>query len=296
MSANLVPLPYSRVAVQHVDFDLSEAHIAGFMRGKRAWYETDYVVFRRGSECAVAEVHKGPREDLFCKMLDVDIVSQTDATRWIDDFTVDTGNPSALATKAKAMGLTHADTLVVAGLYEHVNFIHRPEPVHIDVYDVSPPDPPRLFDIAQRVLASRSFPAIVLNPHIQSVVELACRVDDKAVLFPCGVSQLKRTTRGFFLDERPARQDWVLVGCERSGQIHRHLYGDDAPRIDLCPKKLFRADGSLNLIRCCMVEGGFQLSRRIAVVPWGAGIPVVEEALRALLALRGSPTSADAGP
>ena len=296
MNANLVPLPYSRVAVQHVDFELDEGHIVRFLRGKCVWYETDYVVFRRGSECAVAEVHKGRREGLFCRMLNVDIVSLTDATRWIEDFTVDTGSPSALAAKALALGLAGSNTLVVNGLYEHVNFIHRPEPVHIDVYDVSPPDPPRLLDIAQRVLASRNFPAIVLNPHIQSVAEMASHVGDKPVLFPCGVSQLKRTTRALYLDERPARQDWVLVGCERSGQIHRHLYGDVPRRIDLCPKKLFRADGSLNLIRCCMVEGGFQLSRRIAVVPWGAGIPVVEEALRALLALRGSPTSADAGP
>jgi hypothetical protein len=35
-----------------------------------------------------------------------------------------------------------------------------------------------------------------------------------------------------------------------------------------------------------MVENGFQVSGRVAMLPWGAELPLVEEALRALLALR----------
>lgn len=56
---------------------------------------------------------------------------------------------------------------MVNGLYEHVNFIHRPQPAIIDVFDLSPPEPPRLLDMARRVLGNRDFPAVVLNPHIQ---------------------------------------------------------------------------------------------------------------------------------
>jgi hypothetical protein len=286
VSANLVPLPYSRVAVQKVEFDLAEEEIVGFLRDKEAWFETDYVVFRRGHLCAVAEVHKAEREGLFCRMVDAHVVSLSDSTRWIDDFTVDTGNPSALAEKARAFGVADSETLVVNGLYEHVNFIHRPQPVVIDVFDLSPPEPPRLVDMARRVLASRNFPAVTLNPHIQSIPEMVRSLGDRPILFPCGISQLKTMARGFYLDERPLRQDWVLVGCERSRQIHRHIYGDDPPRIDLCPKKVFAPEGSLNLIRCCMVENGLQVSGRVAMLPWGADLPLVEEALRALLALQ----------
>ena len=45
---NLVPLPFSRISVQRVDLELDEAHIKGFLCGKEAYFETDYVVLRRG--------------------------------------------------------------------------------------------------------------------------------------------------------------------------------------------------------------------------------------------------------
>jgi hypothetical protein len=285
MSVNIVPLPYSRIAVQHVDFALNETELRSFLRGKETWFETDYVVFRRGNDCAVAEVQKAERKDLFCKITEICTVSLPDASRWIDDFTVDTGNPSALAEKARTLGVTASETLVVNGLYEHVNFIHRPQPTIIDVFDLSPPEPPRLLDMARRVLRNRNFPAVVLNPHIQSIPEMVRHLRDKPILFPCGVSQLKAMARAFYLDERPSRQDWVLVGCERSRQIHRHVYGDDPPRIELCPKKLFAAERTLALMRCCMVERSFNLSGNVAIVPWGAELPLIEDAIRSLLEL-----------
>jgi hypothetical protein len=285
MSMNLVPLPYSRVAVQHVDFPLDERGLRSFLRGKETWFETDYVAFRRGDDCAVAEVHKMDGEDQFRRITDVGIVSLADETRWVDDVSVDTGNPSALAEKARALGVTASETLVVNGLYEHVNFIHRPQPTIIEVFDLSPPEPPRLLDMARRVLANRDFPAVVLNPHIQSIPELVEPASHRPILFPCGISQLKATSTAFYLDERPARQDWVLVGCERSRRIHQHVYGDDPPRIELCPKRLFASDGGLALMRCCMVEKSFSLCGKVGIVPWGAELSVIEDALRALLDL-----------
>ena len=284
VNVNIVPLPYSRIAVQHVDFGLNGSNLRSFLLGKEIWFETDYVVFRQGTDCAIAEVQKAQRKGLqFCEVSEVAIISLPDTSHWIDDFTVDTGNPSALAEKARALGVTASETLIVNGLYEHVNFISRPQPVVIDVFDLSPPEPPRLFDMVQRVLGNRSFPAVVLNPHIQSIPEMVGHLDDKPILFPCGISQLKAMSRAFYLDERPKRQDWVLVGCERSRQIHCHIYGDDAPCIELCPKKLFATDG-LGLMRCCMVEKSFSLVDNVAIVPWGAELSLIEDAIRALLA------------
>jgi len=286
ISVNLVPLPYNRVAVQHVDFGLNGAALRSFLRGKETWHETDYVVFRRGDDCAVVEVQKTDRQDLFCRITEVGMVSLPDKTRWVDDFTVDSGNPSALAEKARALGVADSETLVVNGLYEHVDFIHRPQPAVIEVFDLWPPEPPRLLHMARRVLANRSFPAVVLNPHIQSIPALVRDRGNRAILFPCGVSQLKTLGEAFYLDERPARRDWVLVGCERSRQVHHHVYGDDPLRIELCPKVLFAVNAGLVLMRCCMVEKSFELCGGVAIVPWGADLPLVEDAIRALLDLR----------
>ena len=150
---NLVPLPYSRVAVQHVETDLDEGAIRTVLQGKEAWFETDYVVFRRTDHCAVVKIDKTPPTNAFGRITNVEVLSPADCTRWIDDPAIDTGNPSALAEKARASGISDSETLVVSGLYEHVNFIHRPHPVVIEVFDVTPPEPPRLLDVARRVLS-----------------------------------------------------------------------------------------------------------------------------------------------
>jgi hypothetical protein len=282
-SYNVVPLPYNRVSVQRVDFELNETVIQSFLCGKEAYFQTDYVVLRRVDECAVAAISKGKVEDLFCRIAEVEIISLPESSRWVDDPRVNTGIPSALAEKAKALGVTASETLVVNGLYEHVNFIHRPLPLVIDVCDLAPPAPPRLLDMARRVLAYKNFPAIVLQPRIQSIPELVRNLGDKPILFPCGVSELRGIARAFYLDERPRRQDWVLVGCESSRRIHQHCYGYDPPRVELCPRKLFVGNASLTLMRCCMVEEGFEISGSVAIVPWGVEPPVVEDALQALL-------------
>jgi hypothetical protein len=115
--------------------------------------------------------------------------------------------------------------------------------------------------------------------------DLVRDVADRPLLFPCGISRLARTMNAFYLDQRPPRHDWVLVGCERSRQIHRHFYGEDCPRIELCPREVFEHRQGLALLRCCMIEKQVEVRGRAAFVPWGADVDLVEEALTALVAL-----------
>lgn len=246
---------------------------------------TDYIVFRRGRDCAVVEIEKTAPTHSFCRITSVTVLARPECTRWIDDAAVDTGSPSALAEKARTAGIGASETLVVNGLYEHVNFIHRPAPRVIHLFDMVPPEPPRLLDLTRQVVAYGDFPALVLEPHIQTIPDLVRDLDNKQILFPCGVSQLRGIAGAFFLDERPARQDWVLVGCEKSRLIHRHMYGVDCACIELCPRTLFRDDAAPALMRCCRVERTFEMSGSVAVVPWGAERSVIESALRALVSI-----------
>lgn len=87
-----------------------------------------------------------------------------------------------------------------------------------------------------------------------------------------------------------------MIGCERSLQFHRHFYGDEPPRVDICPRR--RADevglGSdgpstatpgvptLTLTKCCLLERGVEFSDRTATVPWGSNLDEVRSALRRL--------------
>jgi hypothetical protein len=103
---NLVPLPYSRVAVQHIETDLDEAAIRTFLLHKEAWFETDYVVFRRGRDCAVAKIEKATPTDSFCRITSVEVLSQQDSTRWIDDAAVDMGTIVRASNFARSISST----------------------------------------------------------------------------------------------------------------------------------------------------------------------------------------------
>jgi hypothetical protein len=85
-----------------------------------------------------------------------------------------------------------------------------------------------------------------------------------------------------FLDTRPAqRQDWLMIGCDRSLQFHRHFYGDEPPRADICPRR--RAQTSApTLAKCCLLERGVEVDGSTAVVPWGSNLDEIRTALRSL--------------
>ena len=104
-------------------------------------------------------------------------------------------------------------------------------------------------------------------------------------MIPCRASGLKFDVPTYFLDERPERHNWTMIACERSRQFHQHFYGDEAPRIEMCPRKLVRQDdGSLTLLKCCLLEDHIEVEGNWAIVPWGANLVQVTEALRALVA------------
>ena len=62
----------------------------------------------------------------------------------VEDEQVDTGNPTALGRKALDLELEPGATLVVHGMDGHVNFIHHPQPLKINVIDVVPPTPAKI--------------------------------------------------------------------------------------------------------------------------------------------------------
>jgi hypothetical protein len=84
----------------------------------------------------------------------------------------------------------------------------------------------------------------------------------------------------YFLDERPAeRQAWTLIGCERSLQFHRHYYGNEPPRVEMCPRKLAASCKDPTLLKCCLLEFDIKQEGNTMIVPWGADLPMVERAL-----------------
>lgn len=284
MSTNLIPLPYRHVSVQRVSIPLDAPAIRAYLLGKEAYRRTDYVVLRGEAGEAIVRVEKESTEPLFSPITVVEMLASPHTCVWVEDATVDVGNPSAMATKARSLNLGPQSTLIVEGLYSHVNFLHHPDPVVIRVADVVPPEPAKVLALARQVLAYvDDLPPIVLEPDVVNVAAMADGLPREAYLFPCRASGLVGPGPMYYLDERPSRKEWLLIGCERSRQIHRHVYGDEPEWIEMCPRELLQTTDEPTLLKCCLLETTFEVNGQTAVVPWGATLHQVEAALRALV-------------
>ena len=282
---NWVPLPYRRVSYQQADFRLTGAGLRTII-GREAYRHTDFVVFHSDAGVAVAAIKKADRKPLFSPITEAHWLSPASRTRFAIDHEVDVGVPSALAAKAAELGVEPTETLVLIGRYEHVNFIVRPSPVTVTVLDVAPPDPPKLFDLAQRVLAVAPLAATQLELERIDLRDLAQSVSPPpgGYLLPCQASGFESLEANVqFLDQRPPRADWVLVGCERSRQIHEHFYGDRPASVEICPRVLAAKRDTPTLVKCCLLERGTERTGEVVVVPWGADFDEVEAGLLELV-------------
>lgn len=306
---NLVPLPYRHVSVQPYHGPMTAEAIVAHLLGKDSYRRTRYVVLEQGDAQAVAAVSRESEEPLFSPITAVEVLALPDTCVLVEDEAVDTGNPTALGAKALSLELGPEATLIVRGMYSHVNFIHHPNPIKIRVVEVTPPNPPKLMGLARQVLTyAEDLPPIQLLPEYFDLRDLARQAPEaEAYLIPCRASGLNFDAPTYFLDERPERRNWTLIACERSRQFHQHFYGDEAPRIEMCPRKLAPVEdaehklplsppssppvegkeggsGSLTLLKCCLLESHIEVNGNLAVVPWGANLAQVEAALKALVA------------
>jgi hypothetical protein len=295
--SNVVPGAYREVSVAEVDVPLTEAALVEYFRGRECYRRTRFVVARRGGAHALVEVVLEDTGPLFSPAVGVAVLALADETVFVERPEVDTGVPSQLASVA----VEHPDArcVVVEGRYHHVSFLLDPAPLVVRVVEVVPPFPAKLVDQARRVLElSEDLPPMVLEPELVDLGALAPSGVD--VLLPCrgsGVAVDGATT--WYLDQRPGRRPWVLVGCQRSREIHRWFYGADAPNVDVCPRAMATASddddhendhGDLVLTKCCLLEDRIDVERPQArrhggprvVVPWGASLDQVRTALRTL--------------
>jgi hypothetical protein len=276
--------PYRGLSVQEVDIPLTEHAILSHLDGREVYRRTDFLALRNGSATALVEVRKASTGPLFAPVVAARVISGPDRTAWVHQPDLDVGNATALAGAA----VPGAETTVVLGRFEHVNFIYHPEPIRVRVTEVVPPEPPKLLAQArQAVEFDEDLPPVQLVLDAVRVEDLAATHPCESYLLPCRGSGVDLGGASVaYLDTRPAeRADWLLIGCERSVQFHRHFYGDEPARVDLCPRARAATSGgaSLTLTKCCLLERGLEVDEHTAVVPWGANLDEVREGLRKLL-------------
>lgn len=293
LRTNLVPGAYRGVAATSFDGRLDLAELRRHFIGREAYRRTRFIVVRNGDETAIVEIRKDSDEPLFSPISALWPLALPAECAYVEDPDVDTAVPTALAHTAlsKAPGKRG---VVVQGRYGHVSFIVDPSPLRVTVREVSPPYPAKLLDQARRVLAlAEDLPPIELVPDVMDLTQQANLADGTNLVLPCrggGVSVDGASVD--YLDERPARRAWTLIGCERSQQIHEWFYGERAPQIDICPRKRTGGTGAI-LAKCCLLETHIETDDTQVVVPWGASLAQIADALSAL-AERWEPTWAPA--
>jgi hypothetical protein len=290
---NTITRPYRGLSVQEVDVPLTPTDLVPFLLGREVYRRTDFLALRHGGQTAVVAVRKASTEPLFSPIVEARVLAGPEEVVSLTSADTDVGNASALARVALAHQRAGARAYVVQGRYEHVNFIWEPEPVRIRVTEVVPPEPPKLFVMAEQVLAfDEDLPPIELVLDAVDIRQLAAANPAPRYLLPCRGSGVDLGGEVSFLDTRPAqREDWLMIGCERSLQFHRHFYGDEPARVDICPRR--RVEGSNSgsaaavastptLTKCCLLERGVEFCESSAVVPWGSNLDEVRSALRRL--------------
>lgn len=282
---NLVPLPYRGVSVQPYAGEMTEAAIVGHFLGRETYRRTEFIVLH-GPEAqyAVVAVTAADRASLFSPINSVEVLALPQDCVYIKDPPTDCANRSALAALALKCEVDPDRTLICEGKFDHVNFIHCPRPLIVKVVEVAPPEPPKLFDLVTHVLSYADLPPIVPVLERIELKSLVQGVKPAAFLAPCrsgGLDDLGAPVH--YLDERPsAREDWTLIGCERSLQFHRHYYGDEPPRIEMCPRVIAGHRREPTILKCCLLEFDIEQDGQMMIVPWGADLPMVERALRTL--------------
>jgi hypothetical protein len=272
---NFIARPYRGVSVQDAP-GLDEAALRGWLVGRRVYRRTEFVVAACGGSHAVVQVSHPVGDEILAPVDDLRVLARPEEVAYVVDPSVDTGNASQMARVARA----GARVTVVQGRFEHVNFIVEPAPLRVRVVEVVPPEPPKLLEMARAVVDyDEDLPPVELDVAPIDLRSLAR--GPGPFMYPCRCAGLD----GEFLDAGPPEiGDWTLVGCERSRQIHVALYGaEPAGRIDFCPRVVGTADGP-TLMKCCLYERGVRREGASLVVPWGAALEEVRQALRELCA------------
>ena len=278
--------PYRGLSVQHVDEVPEPEFMRDYLMSREVYRRTDYLALIHDGSVGLAAVARQENGELFEPVVDVEIWSGPDRTMLVEDPTVDVGNATALARAADRHGRPGISGFVVKGMFEHINFIWEPDPFRVFVTEVTPPEPPKLLRQAQQVVDfDEDLPPVELVLDAVTFPDLAATVPADSYLLPCRGAGTELAGEMSYLDTRPAvRDEWVMIGCERSMQFHRHFYGDEPAQVDICPRKrVEEADPEGRwLIKCCMLERGMEFSEGRAVVPWGANLDEVRHALRLL--------------
>ncbi len=285
----MFPSHCKEVSVKTVDFPLTAENIIDHLKGGRAYIRTRYFVFNYGEEWAVAEVEKGGRNGVLQPITSVRIVSLPAETSFVDDPSLEVLSASRMGRLRQSKGTR---CVVVRGRSEHVSFFADESPFKLTIFDVVPPAPSKLVGLVDAALEDHLQDTFVEYDYVEvDLNTLASDAPPGKLVFPCRASGLGEGDDTLYLDETPdvgteTMSRSTLVGCSLSCRIFESVYGVRPGRfVNMCPVDLLGPSGVRGpvLVKCCRVKEGADIRGDVAVVPWGARVSDVSQAIASLI-------------
>ena len=286
----MMPAHCKTVAYKRVGFALTCEEITRQLAGRKVFTRTDYFILENAGKFAVARVLKMRGIELFREVASVEVLSIPESTAMVRDPSCDVLDIHSMARKA----VEHPeDTVVVLGAFEHISFIKGGKnPVRLRVHDFVPPHPSKTLRMVEEILRSGIVDTpLLVEPVMSDTLALVegCRSD--LVMFPCEAGKLEAGGRPvLYLDKTPpvdAHKRVTVVGCPLSRRIFGQVYHREPDEfINVCPRELAgqdRGPGKLHIARCCDVHG-VKVENGLAIVPYGASMRDMAEAIKALCA------------
>jgi hypothetical protein len=195
---------------------------------------------------------------------------------------IDIFNRSRLIAVATRLCKPPVKAVVYQGFDLHWTFVCDPDPTsvtEIEVFDVSPPDPPYLISLIKKLDRAGIFGdlSVRFTPVIQDLRR------STATIYPCSASGIGPNclnSRDIHVGEHA-----VLLGCDISKQVlEARVHGLEFKHVNICPTKTIRPSKPF-IAKCCKSArvGPTELfGQRGYVVHWGANPYEVVSAIRDL--------------
>jgi hypothetical protein len=265
------------VAVRDYDDQTSQPAV-----GERIYFSTHYVVVFWQGKAAIYEV-SSEGEGLMRSISAVNKIAGF-AETYVYEQKIDIFNRSRLIATATGLCEPPIKAVVFQGFDLHWTFVCDPDPssvIEIEVFDISPPDPPYLVTLIERLDSAGIFGdlSVQFTPVVQDLRNL-----DVDAIFPCSASGIGSN----HLNRRDVDVggDAVLVGCDISRQVlEARFEGLNFEHVNICPTKTIRPQKPF-VAKCCKSTrvGPIELfGLRGYIVHWGANPYEVTAAVRNLV-------------
>jgi hypothetical protein len=250
--------------------------------GEQIYFSSRYLVLFRHGKAAIYEV-SSDGDGLLRSISAVNKIAGFAETS-VYKQKVDIFNISRLIKIATRLCKPPTKAVIFQGFDLHWTFVCDPDlnsVTEIEVFDISPPDPPYLVTLVEKLDNAGIFGdlSVRFKPVVQDLRRL-----NAGTIFPCSASGI-----GSNHLNRPNVQigeDSVLVGCDISRQVLEALFkGSNFEHENICPTKTIRPQKPF-IAKCCRSArvGPIELSGlKGYIVHWGANPYEVVSAIRDLV-------------